>query len=188
MKIRLLSALSCVLLFYPVQADEFKPCEVVAPFKLLNQTDAQPYQLTTILAETTSPYAVSETKQTDKTKDKRLRTHIVNFWAAWCAPCREELPLLDKLSSEKMAEVTLINVGDSQETAENILQALNVTQLKTRLASGDILSKLSMRGLPASVLFSNNPTSNNQQIYLGMGKLKDEPAIKQWLHCLAQSN
>ena len=44
-------------------------------------------------------------------KDKFL---IINFWATWCAPCREEMPSLDKLSGEKNfnnLEILPINVG-----------------------------------------------------------------------------
>ena len=43
-------------------------------------------------------------------KDKFL---IINFWATWCAPCREEMPSLDKLSIEKNfnnLELSLIHI------------------------------------------------------------------------------
>jgi thiol-disulfide isomerase/thioredoxin len=37
---------------------------------------------------------------------------IVNFWATWCAPCAEELPLLDAVARDGRARVLAINVGE----------------------------------------------------------------------------
>jgi thiol-disulfide isomerase/thioredoxin len=35
-----------------------------------------------------------------KIADLRGSIAVVNFWATWCEPCREEMPLLSKLSQE----------------------------------------------------------------------------------------
>ena len=45
--------------------------------------------------------------------DFRGRTVLVNLWATWCVPCREEMPALDKLQAELGGtdfEVVAINV------------------------------------------------------------------------------
>ena len=41
--------------------------------------------------------------QTRHTADLRGSIAVVNFWATWCAPCRQELPLLSKLNAEYSA-------------------------------------------------------------------------------------
>ncbi|MEO0732933.1 MAG: TlpA disulfide reductase family protein [Bacteroidota bacterium] len=46
-------------------------------------------------------------------------TYLVNFWATWCKPCREELPLLQRLVGERADQplrVVLVSL-DTQEDA-----------------------------------------------------------------------
>ncbi len=142
-------------------AEQEKTCVVPKPFKLVDKAKTIPTD--TII-------------HTD-----RLSVQLVNFWAAWCGPCRQELPFLEKIHTDKKATVTLINVGDKKEMAEKILSELNIKLLKTRLASSDILSDFSLAGLPASLVFTD------KHVYLGIGRLKDEKAIEDWLGCLGQS-
>lgn len=51
--------------------------------------------------------------ETRTLKDFQGRTILVNLWATWCVPCREEMPALDKLQAErggKDFEVVAVNV------------------------------------------------------------------------------
>lgn len=52
--------------------------------------------------------------------DLRGKTAVLAFWATWCAPCREELPRLQRLSEEYGADpgvvFYLVDVGDAAET------------------------------------------------------------------------
>src|SRR5918992_1141239 len=55
----------------------------------------------------------------------RLRGHpvVVNKWASWCAPCREEFPFLQRQSVERGREVAFIGVDsdDNDEAARRFL-------------------------------------------------------------------
>ena len=48
---------------------------------------------------------------------------IVNFWASWCLPCREEMPVLETAWQEHQNEVTFVGVN-TQETNAKDAQAL----------------------------------------------------------------
>ncbi len=51
-----------------------------------------------------------------KIADLRGSIAVINFWATWCAPCREELPLLSRLSGEYAGKnVRFIAVSADEE-------------------------------------------------------------------------
>src|SRR5262245_17148561 len=53
----------------------------------------------------------------------RGRPLLCNFWVSWCAPCREELPLLDTASREN-ASIGLQVVGIAIDNAANVTKYL----------------------------------------------------------------
>jgi cytochrome c biogenesis protein CcmG/thiol:disulfide interchange protein DsbE len=46
---------------------------------------------------------------------------IVNVWASWCVPCREEAPLLMRLAEDKRVRVVGINYKDKPDTARRFI-------------------------------------------------------------------
>ena len=84
---------------------------------------------------------------------------ILNFWATWCAPCRKEMPLLDKLKSTKAfkdTEILAINIAEeSYEKSKSFFDELKIKNLEVFLGSGrEIASKLKIRGLPTTILIN----------------------------------
>jgi cytochrome c biogenesis protein CcmG, thiol:disulfide interchange protein DsbE len=49
---------------------------------------------------------------------------LVNVWASWCAPCREEHPLLLALSQDKRFSIAGLNYKDTPENARRFLGGL----------------------------------------------------------------
>lgn len=60
---------------------------------------------------------------TDATFGNEIEQHkglaVVDFWAAWCGPCRMIAPILDQLASEYdgKAKVAKVDVDSNQQTA-----------------------------------------------------------------------
>ena len=86
---------------------------------------------------------------------------ILNFWATWCAPCKEEMPSLDLLQvHENLNNLKIfpINVGtDNIEKASNFFNELKIQNLKLYFDSPTTLAKkLKLRGIPTSILINKD--------------------------------
>jgi thiol-disulfide isomerase/thioredoxin len=57
------------------------------------------------LAETIPDFRLLDRAGTPRSlHDWRGRSLIVNFWATWCAPCRREIPLLQRIARDRAAD------------------------------------------------------------------------------------
>jgi thiol-disulfide isomerase/thioredoxin len=86
---------------------------------------------------------------------------LINFWATWCAPCKEEMPSLDLLTSYKSLDnlkIFPINVGrDGNEKALKFFKDLKINNLEIYFDSPITLAKkFGLRGIPTSILFNKN--------------------------------
>lgn len=57
-------------------------------------------------------------------EDLKGRVTVVNVWASWCAPCRQEHPLLVELAKDPSIRVVGINQKDNPDNARRFLGAL----------------------------------------------------------------
>ena len=94
-------------------------------------------------------------------KDYKGNLILLNFWATWCAPCKEEMPSLNNLQKKKgldNLEIFPINIGkDSLEKSLNFLENLNIKNLKIYFDSPITLAKkLQLRGIPTSILINKD--------------------------------
>lgn len=108
---------------------------------------------------------------------------LLNFWAIWCAPCKEEMPSLDKLKVNKKLnniEIFPINIGnDSIEKSKEFFKDLNIKNLKLYFDPKINLAKeLSLRGVPTTVLINKNGEEFARII--GIVDFED-PSIVDWL-------
>ena len=91
--------------------------------------------------------------------DYKGKLVILNFWATWCAPCREEMPSLDTLQfNQKLGNLKIfpINIGNENlSKSEIFFEELNIKNLEIYFDSSITLAKkFKLRGVPTTILFN----------------------------------
>lgn len=82
---------------------------------------------------------------------------VLNFFAAWCEPCKRELPALQAAAAAR-PDVTFLGIDhqDSRLDAIELLDAYGVTYPAGYDPRGDLAAKYAVRGLPATVFISTD--------------------------------
>ncbi len=86
---------------------------------------------------------------------------LLNFWATWCAPCKEEMPSLDLLKSNKdlnNLKIFPVNVGqDNLKKAKKFFDDMNIKNLNLYFDKNiNLTKKFALRGIPTSILLNKN--------------------------------
>jgi thiol-disulfide isomerase/thioredoxin len=115
--------------------------------------------------------------------DYKGKLIILNFWATWCAPCKEEMPSLDNLQSNSEFDnlkIFPINIGQEDlAKSELFFEKLDIRSLDIYYDSTVILAKqFTLRGVPTSILF--NKEGKEFARIIGSIDFNDEKFIK-WL-------
>jgi len=108
---------------------------------------------------------------------------ILNFWATWCAPCKEEMPSLDNLQiNTKLNNLKIfaINIGQEDLTkSEYFFKELNIQNLEIYFdAPITLAKKFSLRGVPTTIIF--NKEGKEFARVIGSINFNDEEFIN-WL-------
>jgi len=92
----------------------------------------------------------------------------INFWASWCGPCREEMPMMSELYNEYADEglaIVAVNVNESKETIQKYLDQYPVPFTVLRDSTGEITQSYNVEALPTSFLVDS--TGVVQRITVG---------------------
>ncbi len=78
---------------------------------------------------------------------------VVDYWAEWCAPCRQIAPALEEIASELEGRVNIakMNVDENPQTP----------------------SKFGVRGIPTLMLFKDGEVASTKIGALPKGKIKE---------------
>ena len=84
---------------------------------------------------------------------------VLNFWATWCAPCREEMPSLQNLQTalggEDFTVVTLATGRNPPQAIRRFFEEIGVTDLQQhRDINQQIAREMGVFGLPITVILN----------------------------------
>ena len=92
-------------------------------------------------------------------KDFRGKIVLLNFWASWCVPCREEMPAMEKLYQEykqKNFAILAIAVKDRKQDAIDFVKELKISYPVALDPEAQVGSLYGAWGLPATYLIGPN--------------------------------
>ena len=92
-----------------------------------------------------------------KLKDYSGKLIVINFWATWCAPCKEEMPALDKLyqnNNFKNLEIFAVNMEQPNlSKTEKFFLDLNIKKLEIFFDKNlNFVKEFKLRGVPTTIL------------------------------------
>jgi thiol-disulfide isomerase/thioredoxin len=83
---------------------------------------------------------------------------LINLWASWCGPCRQEMPLLQAAHESYGEQVAFLGVDteDTTDAAASLLGDLGITYPQVVDVEGDLLAHLGPPGLPVTVVLDGD--------------------------------
>lgn len=86
---------------------------------------------------------------------------VLNFWASWCAPCKEEAPLLENTWKQAQArgkDVVILGIDfqDSNNASLSFLQSYSITYPTALDADGSVASTFGVTSLPQTIFINRN--------------------------------
>ncbi|WP_026376271.1 TlpA family protein disulfide reductase [Aestuariibacter salexigens] len=147
----------------------------------------------TVFTATTTSAAVTAVQAPDFTLKSREGSNmrlaeqrgnivLVNFWASWCGPCREELPHMEALQKEyeKLGfTVFAVNVDDDPSKANVLLNDIDVSFPVLFDPQGDVSQMYDVSAMPTTVIIDRDGMARmTHKGYQSGDERKYEKAIK----------
>jgi thiol-disulfide isomerase/thioredoxin len=175
-------ALGVVLYRIPALTGEASVRNLSTPVAIVEKTDA-PGVTEAAPARKTVPDFLPDITLADATgKPTKLasfggRPLMVNFWATWCAPCRREIPLLNKIRRERQTQNAEI-VGIAVDFRDDVLKFVQKVPLEYPLLIGeeDGLAAADAFGMGMAFPFSIFVDSQNRILTIKVGELHEDEA------------
>jgi len=96
------------------------------------------------------------------------KTVIVNFWAVWCAPCRKEIPAMNRalaILKDENVVMLAINVGDDYESIKAFSKAFPMDFTVLMDKNGAVSQDWRVSGFPTTFIIS----PQGQIVYRAVG-------------------
>jgi len=122
--------------------------------------------VTTMVAQSaeTSGAAPDFTLKSNQHKNLRLnelkgQVVMINFWASWCGPCRQEMPLMQEIYDKyKKLGFTIwaVNVDEDPALADEFLQDVNVAFPILYDTENKVSVLYDIEAMPTSIMIDRN--------------------------------
>ncbi len=101
--------------------------------------------------------------------DLRGRPIMLNFWATWCPPCRDEMPLIQQIYEEWTGKppsvvVLTIDMGESQATVERFMQSQGLSMPVLLDIKQDVAGKYNIAGIPTTFFIDADGVIQDKKI------------------------
>jgi thiol-disulfide isomerase/thioredoxin len=109
---------------------------------------------------------------------------LINFWASWCGPCREELPYLEELQQEYADlgfTILAVNVDEDPSKADILLNDIAVSFPVLFDVNDDVSKLYDVQAMPTTVIVDRD--GNQRLVHYGY-KSGDEVKYKQAVKAL----
>ena len=93
--------------------------------------------------------------------DFRGRVVVLNFWATWCEPCREEMPAMMRLArdlGDRGLTVVAVNVKEGRAAVEGFVRELGLTLLVLLDSTGEVGDRYRLQALPTTYFIGRDLT------------------------------
>ncbi len=100
---------------------------------------------------------------------------VVNFWAAWCGPCRIEFPVLQKASLDHGKRVAFVGIDlkDNRAAARKLLGSIPLAFPSYEDPDGRLFQSYGLQGAPSTVFYD----ARGRQTYVHQGPYTDRAQI-----------
>jgi thiol-disulfide isomerase/thioredoxin len=114
--------------------------------------------------------------------DLRGQWVIVNFWATWCIPCRQEMPFLQNLSAHYPDRLMVIGINQREDVSavHSFVAELQIDFPILLHPDDETLLAYQVMGLPRTAVV--DPQGNVAAIFLG--RVDENPSFQTWLTML----
>ncbi|MCA1022716.1 thiol-disulfide oxidoreductase ResA [Halobacillus litoralis] len=106
------------------------------------------------------------TEETVQLSDLEGQGVMLNFWATYCGPCKDEMPYMEELYEEykeKGVEILAVNLDSTELVVENFVNEYNLTFPILQDKKGQVMDLYNIGPIP-STLFINPDGEIEEQV------------------------
>ena len=152
-------ALAAVVLVGVKQASEDTPpppkARAVTPAEIERRLAGAPPELAALHRQANEILPGARTALERRLEELEGHAAVVNIWAAWCGPCREELPVFQRVSLDMGREVAFLGVDlrDNRESAARLLRRFPLPYPSYEDPDGKVFNAEGLQGVPSTLFY-----------------------------------